>query len=145
MMAGVEQARLIYLPRERRIPNIRGTPGDELSPEEWTSEVRRVVSARSMGGLEGADYAISHLDGNARREVLNLPPDDVATAEIVCTVVCREFGDQRPSERQFTAGTSRHWSQCAISGTPYRRATAWSTATTSPSDSRQRRCNDVSG
>ena len=48
-----------------------------------------------MGGLEGADYAISHLDGNARREVLALPPDDVETAELICAVVCREFGDQR--------------------------------------------------
>ena len=82
MMAGVEPARVIYVPRERRIPHLRGTPENELSPEEWASEVRRVVSARSMGGLEGADYAISHLDGNAQREVLALPPDDVETADV---------------------------------------------------------------
>ena len=45
--------------------------------------------------MEGAIFGISHLDGNARRQVLALQPDDVATAELVCTVACREFGDQR--------------------------------------------------
>ena len=95
MATSGDPVRLLYVPRERRIPHLRGTPEDELSPEEWASEVRRAVSARSMGGLEGADYAISHLDGNARREVLALPPDDVETAKLICVVVCREFGDQR--------------------------------------------------
>ena len=98
MATNGEPVRLLYVPRERRIPHLRGTPEDELSPEEWASEVRRVVSARSMGGLEGADYAISQLDGNARREVLALPPDDVETGGVPGIrrpVVCREFGDQR--------------------------------------------------
>ena len=61
-----------------------------------------------MGGLGGADYAISHLDGNARREVLALPPDDIATAELVCTVVCREFGDQRSAAALREAVYGRH-------------------------------------
>ena len=69
MATNSDPVRLLYVPRERRIPHLRGTPEDELSPEEWASEVRREVSARSMGGLEGTDYAISHLDGDARREV----------------------------------------------------------------------------
>ena len=114
MAACVEPARLIYVPRETRIPPPRGTSYDELSPEEWVAEVRRVVSARSMGGLEGADYAISHLDGNARREVLALPPDDVETAELVCTVVCREFGEQRSAAVLREALYGRHeWRRLA--------------------------------
>ena len=90
-----EAPRLLYVPRERRIPYFRGSPDDELEAEEWASEVLRVVRARGLKGLEGADYAISHLEANARREILTAETTNIGTADKVCQLVCHEFGDQR--------------------------------------------------
>ena len=112
-----EPIRVVYAPRERRIPHLSGGANDELSPEEWAAEIRRVVRARAMGGLEGADFAIGHLDGQARREVLAMGAD-IGTVEEVCALVCREFGDQRSaaalrealySKRQATSDSVREY------------------------------------
>ena len=115
-----------------------------------------MVSARSIGGLEGADYAISHLDGNAQREVLALPPDDIEIAELVCTVVCRNFGDQRSAAALREAVYGRH-QQAQESVRDYGHALQRLherllakhgqpealPAAQSPSESDQRRCHDV--
>jgi len=82
----------VFLPRERRIPVFYGE-NDTIEAEEWGEEVRRFVAARHMTDADAVDYAISHLEGPARREIIRRGRD--ATLEEVTRVVVDEFGDHR--------------------------------------------------
>ena len=87
--------RFVCLPRERRTTPFRGDGSDLIDAEEWAVDICRFTDARGMTGLGGAEYALSNLEGLARREVLSLPSSSVANAHAICDAVVDAFGERR--------------------------------------------------
>lgn len=101
------QVQYVFLPRERPTPSFRADETDEMEAEEWAAEIRRYVAAKGMGAADGADFAISLLEGQARREVLSLQQHEINTAQKVCSAVIAAFGEQRTAAMLRDAFFSR--------------------------------------
>lgn len=59
--------RLVFVPRDRRVPMFRGRSGVALS--EWLEEVQSCMRARHLSPADQAFFLYDHLEGEAREEI----------------------------------------------------------------------------
>ncbi|XP_038063940.1 uncharacterized protein LOC119734483 [Patiria miniata] len=87
-------AKQIYVAAGRRLDRFRGKPEKPSDPsvQEWVSDVKGQLTARQIGGEDGAAFIIDHLAGRARQEILGRG-DTVKSPEEIYRVLLKVFGD----------------------------------------------------
>ena len=94
--ADVAQARndrVVYLPSERKVKKFYGRPRNhqDISVEDWIDEIQASIRSRPMTPQQQADFVISNLEGNAKKEIkLRQIGND---AEAIFIVLSSVFGD----------------------------------------------------
>lgn len=61
------QVQYVFLPKKWSIPSFQADDSDELEAEEWAAKIRCYVTAKGIGDADGAVFAISLLEREARQ------------------------------------------------------------------------------
>ena len=89
-----------------KLPRYGGEPADG-PVEDFIDEADRLLKAYTMKDALAVEWIIRHLDGHARKEVLNKPADARTKPKEVLDILLKAFGDARRLPDLTKAFTNR--------------------------------------
>lgn len=75
------------------VPKFKGT-GSNTSFMEWKQQIQAMLRAQAWTSEQRCDFLLSALEGDARREVVILEPEDRSTPELIFRHLEELFGDK---------------------------------------------------
>ena len=83
----------LMMPWVFSMPWVPKFAGERQKFREWEMQTRAMLRAQPLNGQQQADFVLSTLDGDARREAALLPDADRADGDKVIKALGRVFGD----------------------------------------------------